>query len=666
MSNAQVKSIEELHGLGITGKGLKIAVIDNAFSKSNDKMMIKQTINLNNNVDIGYSDHATACASIIKSSEFGIAPDCDLYSLALTNKTVSVDSAKELADCIIWCADNKMDIINVSMGFGENIESCELQEACMYADKSDSIIIAGAGNNGNESDKNHSYIIIPASYDYTISVSNVSRDTNKIAALSSCGYGIDFAGYGDSNKAYNVKGETYLFTGTSSATPYVAGCIALIKQQLPEINRLEIYDILKDNAVKLDDKVKSYQYGYGLIKPLLIPNDYNYKRREFLEYKSLTNNIYFEDNVINIEIKKSMTPTLVYTPDDEIKIFTEFKSSNSSYVSIDSQEGNINAVGKGTSTITATIGNGRIAQLNVNVIDPNDYVNTDGDGKNKILEELGVYKTWEKGFKGENINVGFIGFGCIDTDKINIKGRYSPNTKILECYNGVGTKLSSLISGNKTGIAPNCNYYVLNPCSSETGGASMKAFPDCAEWAIKNKIDILFVRALEDTIDGEKAFFQVNRPSYVKKLLQRMHDNNIIVVDYVDDYLGSDYTKSTLINSDNVLKISYVTDKGEFPSEKGKIPTQTSFVDCVAYGYGIQVINSFGQLEIITIDDINYASNGEYYAGAQICGLLALLKQQNPALKTAQDIRNILPKVCKPLLGGKNNKTGYGMLRSEI
>ena len=309
MSDVKIKTIEELHNFGVTGKGIKVAIIDSSFAKANDKLEIKQTINLDNN--IRYSDHATACASIIKSSEFGIAPDCEIYSLALTNKDVTVESAKELADYIIWCIDNNIDIISISIGFGENIECHELLEACMYADKAGIIIVAGAGNNGNEADKDHSYIIIPASYDYTLCISNVDKNTNKIAKLSSTGYGIDFAGYGDGNKAYNVKGETYIFTGTSSATPYVAGCIALIKQQLPELNRLEVYEILKENAVKLDDKEKSLQYGYGLVKPLLISKDYKYKKREFLEHKFLTKNIYFENSFIDLEIKKDMIPKLI-------------------------------------------------------------------------------------------------------------------------------------------------------------------------------------------------------------------------------------------------------------------------------------------------------------------------------------------------------------------
>ena len=80
----------------------------------------------------------------------------------------------------------------------------------------------------------------------------------------------------------------------------------------------------------------------------------------------------------------------------------------------------------------------------------------------------------------------------------------------------------------------------------------------------------------------------------------------------------------------------------------------------------METINALNEIETIIADDITYSSIGEYYATAQICGILALLRQQNPELKTVQDVRKILPQICKPLFGGKNNKTGYGLLRTEI
>lgn len=658
MASIERKTIDELHALGITGKGVKIAVIDGGFAKPNKNLTIKQSINFdNNNI---YSDHATACASIIKSSEFGIAPDCELYSVAITNNTVSVESAKDLARYIIWCADNDMDIISISMGYGESIQCIELEEACMYADKAGCIIVAGAGNNANQSDLDHSYIIIPAAYDYTICVSNVDKNTNKINNLSSCGYGIDFAGYGDGNKAYNIKGETYLFAGTSSSTPYVAGCIALLKQQAPEINRIEVYDILKSNAIKLDNKEKSFQYGYGLVKPLLIHEGFNYRKREFLQEKSLIRDIYFEDIIINIEAGKVFQPSFKYYPNEKESTFVCFKSSNTDIVTINEQNNVAKALREGNTTITAFLGNGKKAQAKINV-----YKSSSTDIENReTLKSLGVYDAWKNGFRGEGVKVGYIGWGCIDTDKIRIKERYSiyDNMKLKECNNGTGTQISSLISGTGVGIAPDCDYYVLNPCFNIAGMGGFNDMEKCAEWALSKKLDIVFIRNIEYTKSAKlPSSFDVCKPENVKRLIQKMHDNGMIIVTIIDED-GSN-PLSSLITTENTLTISFVTDKKEYPA---KNPMKSKWIDCVSYGYGMDALDSTNEQIKITDSYINDIWTGEYYSAAYICGILALLKQQNPNLKTAQDIRKILPQLCEELYGGKNDKTGYGLLKAFI
>ena len=48
MSDISIKTIKELHNFGVTGKGIKVAIIDSSFAKANDKLKIKQTINLDN------------------------------------------------------------------------------------------------------------------------------------------------------------------------------------------------------------------------------------------------------------------------------------------------------------------------------------------------------------------------------------------------------------------------------------------------------------------------------------------------------------------------------------------------------------------------------------------------------------------------------------------
>ena len=660
-NSIEIINLDEIHERGVTGKGIKVAVIDNALVKPNNKLEIKSNYSIDEK--ILYSDHATACASIIKSREFGIAPDCELYSVSTNDNTNTIESSKKVADCIKWCVDKGINIISISLGIAEDKHLFELEEACMYAYSKGVTIVAGAGNNGNEKNDDQFDIKLPGSYAHTICVANVDRSTGKISEASSRGYGIDFAGYGDGNKAYNTKGETYLFKGTSSATPYIAGCIALIKQQLPQLNMIEVYDILKENAIKIDNNIKSTKYGYGLIKPMLIPKDYQYKNREFLEAKETLKNIYFDDIVLNISEGKTFKPAIKFYPNNESS-FVSFSSSNSDIVSVNSQNNIAKAIKEGSATITAILRNGRNAQVKVNVI-PSPI--SDEDNR-ETLKELGVYDVWKKGFKGEGIKVGYAGWGCIDTNFINIKERYNVYDSVNkeECGEGLGTHVSSLIAGQGVGIAPNCEYYVLNPSANASGVASILDLEKCVEWSINKKLDIVFIRNIEFTNTNYSIPDSLKKcsPENVKKLIQRMHDNGIIVVTIIDE--DSSNPTSSLTNTENTLTISYITDKKEYPNSNNKKPMESKWIDCVGFGYGMNVINVSEKEVKITDSNINDIWEGEYYAVAQICGILALLKQQNPNLKTAQDVRAILPKICEPLYGGKNNRTGYGLLKAKL
>ena len=164
------------------------------------------------------------------------------------------------------------------------------------------------------------------------------------------------------------------------------------------------------------------------------------------------------------------------------------------------------------------------------------------------------------------------------------------------------------------------------------------------QWYIDNKMDII-----------NFSYTNVNS-EITKNLLQKCYDNNIIVIANVCDKL----TGPTFIQkSEYTLTVSYVTDKKEFvEGDKEKNPLKGSFVDCVSYGYGVKCINHQDAQFIYGIEEAPVAQYYCNFAMAQVMEICALLKQQNPNLKTAQDIRAILPNICEPLYGGKITKQG--------
>jgi subtilisin family serine protease len=66
--------------------------------------------------------------------------------------------------------------------------------------------------------------------------------------------------------AFPIQADSYMeYSGTSHATGYAAGVIALIIQKYPEMSVPEIEQRLKDRAVDLGTEGPDNDYGFGLI-----------------------------------------------------------------------------------------------------------------------------------------------------------------------------------------------------------------------------------------------------------------------------------------------------------------------------------------------------------------------------------------------------------------
>ncbi len=67
----------------------------------------------------------------------------------------------------------------------------------------------------------------------------------------------------------DTSGGYRLFNGTSAATPYTAGVVALLMQKKPSITVGEIKDLIRNHADKEDDHVSrsgrtpNPEWGYG-------------------------------------------------------------------------------------------------------------------------------------------------------------------------------------------------------------------------------------------------------------------------------------------------------------------------------------------------------------------------------------------------------------------
>jgi len=175
--------------------------------------------------------HGTHVAGIIAAKNddvgiVGVAPGCRLLNVKVADD-VGRCQASALAEGIIWAVDNGASVINISLEIRD--PSPQLEEAIDYAWSRGSVIIAAAGNEGNESP------VYPAVYKNCVAVAAINQDGN-LAPLSNYGDWVNVAAPGSDiystlpNNGYGYK------TGTSFATAHVSGIAALLFNIVTDTN----------------------------------------------------------------------------------------------------------------------------------------------------------------------------------------------------------------------------------------------------------------------------------------------------------------------------------------------------------------------------------------------------------------------------------------------
>jgi serine protease len=178
---------------------------------------------------------------------------------------------------IRWATDQGVDVINLSLGYYAFSQS--LEDAVNYAYENGVTVVAAAGNDGEGE------VMYPAAFENCISVGAVNYD-KVLTDYSNYGYALDLVapggdrganhidlngdGYGDGvlQETFGFFGLNWgywYYTGTSVASPHVAGIAALVKSIHPDYGPDEIRQVLQDTAQDLGDPGWDVRYGHGLV-----------------------------------------------------------------------------------------------------------------------------------------------------------------------------------------------------------------------------------------------------------------------------------------------------------------------------------------------------------------------------------------------------------------
>ncbi len=197
--------------------------VDGGHSDLKDKIVDSVNYTNSPSADDVY-DHGTHVAGIAAAAtnnSIGVA-GLGYDSSILNVKVLGDDGAGYhgwVAAGIIWAAQNGAHVINMSLGsrFGSEL----LEDAVNYAWEQGVVVVAAAGNGGNYS------LRYPAAYVNCIAVAATNENDDR-ASWSNYGDWVDLAAPGDSIYS-TLRGGTYgKRSGTSMASPHVAGLAALL------------------------------------------------------------------------------------------------------------------------------------------------------------------------------------------------------------------------------------------------------------------------------------------------------------------------------------------------------------------------------------------------------------------------------------------------------
>lgn len=268
---------EMLWGLGYTGAGVKVAIFDTGLATDHPHFKrgrLKDRTNWTNEktLDDGLG-HGTFVAGVIASHKecLGFAPDADIYVFRVfTNNQVSYTSW--FLDAFNYAILKKIDVLNLSIG-GPDFMDHPFVDKVWELTANKVIMVSAIGNDGPL----YGTLNNPADQLDVIGVGGINFE-HQIARFSSrgmttwelpAGYGRvkpDIVTYGSAVRGSALKFSCRSLSGTSVASPVVAGAVTLLISAVLDkkhmINPASMKQALMSTARRLPD-VNMFEQGYG-------------------------------------------------------------------------------------------------------------------------------------------------------------------------------------------------------------------------------------------------------------------------------------------------------------------------------------------------------------------------------------------------------------------
>ncbi|SCZ76747.1 S8 family peptidase [Acidaminobacter hydrogenoformans] len=266
---------------GQLGEGVAVAIIDTGLDYNHPDLAGNYAggydfVNRDTNPmdDNGHGTHVagTIAAEIDGAGVVGVAPKAKIFALKVLNRKGSGDFSNVIA-ALDWCLTyNKDDshnlkirITNNSYGGSTNPDmyGYTLEAAFNKAYMDGILHIAAAGNEGDTTGDEDT-VGYPAKYGSVVAVAATdSSDTR--AYFSSTGPMVEISAPGYGIYSTVLRGGYATYSGTSMASPHVAGVAALVMASDSTLSNTQVRARLNETALDLGTAGRDTWYGYGLV-----------------------------------------------------------------------------------------------------------------------------------------------------------------------------------------------------------------------------------------------------------------------------------------------------------------------------------------------------------------------------------------------------------------
>ncbi|MBW5469306.1 S8 family serine peptidase [Brevibacillus formosus] len=266
---------------GYTGAGVKVAIIDSGVTPHPDLPTPLSTWNVvtdstdATDVNPSNSGHGTCSAGVIAARNNGsyvkgIAYDSEIHVINCYyqkegDTQASYTNLSYTAEALQYAATLDVDVVlcNVQLSSG----GTSLQAACDALEAKGIPVLAAAGNYADKNgDVTKDTVHYPGHYDKVVAVGAVEiySDAPYLTRANYSGTGpyLDIASFTGLVTTSKSGGYNYHYSGTSCATPFATGVMALLKQAYPNYTAKQLRDKLYEGATPYGT---TNEYGVGLI-----------------------------------------------------------------------------------------------------------------------------------------------------------------------------------------------------------------------------------------------------------------------------------------------------------------------------------------------------------------------------------------------------------------